>query len=81
MIARRRVLLRALGDLSNANQSDQVYAEPDDAPGPVDSYRAEVASIELDDDTALVRFEGVVDEVQLVKRGDRWFLRLVPPGY
>jgi hypothetical protein len=60
---------------------DEIHPQSDDPASPAEPYRAEVASIEVDGDQALVRFESVDDSVRLVRRGDRWFMRLVPPGY
>ena len=55
---------------------------PDAAQGsPADAYGAEVASIEVEGDRAVVRFRDVADRVQLAKRDDRWYLHLIPPGY
>lgn len=48
---------------------------------PAAQFSDEVKTIDVDGETAMVSFQEAPQQVQLVKRSGRWYLRLVPPGY
>lgn len=59
---------------------ESMHPNPD-ASSSNDQFGDEVKNIDVAGDTAIVTFEKNAEQMQLVQRDGRWYIRLIPPGY